>query len=189
MIVLVPHREEWPIEFREIGSRLRTALGERALRIDHIGSTAVPHLAAKDIIDIQITVAAFDPAIEAALRAEGYRRVERISGDHIPPGQSKEPSDWIKWVFVEAPGARETHIHVRLAGRPNQRYPLLFRDYLRAQPSVAEAYAQIKRALAQLHPDNLDAYYRVKDPVCDIIIDAAEAWALAGGWVESQSDC
>lgn len=188
MIVLVPYREEWPIEFGEIGRRLRLMLGASALRIDHIGSTAVPHLAAKDIIDIQVTVASLDPAIETALRAEGYNRVERIAGDHMPAGQSKDPADWSKWVFVEPPGGRETHIHVRIAGRPNQRYPLLFRDYLRTHPSVAEAYGQIKAALARLHPDNLDAYYNVKDPVCDIIVEAAEAWAASSQWAQGPSD-
>jgi GrpB-like predicted nucleotidyltransferase (UPF0157 family) len=62
-------------------------------------------------------------------------------------------------------------------GNPNQRYPLLFRDYLHANPEAAEAYARIKRALARYHADDIDAYYEVKDPVCDLIFQAAELWA------------
>lgn len=177
------------MEFRRIGERLRGALGQQAMRIDHIGSTAVPGLVAKDIIDIQVTALSLDPEIDSALRIAGYRRVERITADHVPPGQSQGPFEWAKWVFVEAPGSRETHVHVRVAGRLNQRYPLLFRDYLRAHPSAAEAYARIKRALARLHPDNPDAYYDVKDPVCDIVVEAAEAWATSTQWIQGPSDC
>ncbi len=68
-------------------------------------------------------------------------------------------------------------MHVRQAGRANQRYALLFRDYLRADPACAAAYGQVKVALARLHPNDQDAYYDVKDPVCDIIMAAAERWA------------
>ncbi len=189
MIVLVPFQDGWPGEFREIGESLRTGLGDRARRIDHIGSTAVQGLAAKDIIDIQITVEGLDPAIASVLGAYGYRRIETILEDHVPPGHSDHDGAWAKWLFVEAPGHREAHIHVRIAGRPNQRYALLFRDYLRAQPPVAEAYGRIKAALARLHPDNSDAYYSVKDPVCDIIVEAAEAWAASTSWVQGPSDC
>lgn len=68
------------------------------------------------------------------------------------------------------------------AGRANWRYALLFRDYLRHSPDTAAAYAQIKVALARLVPDDVDAYYDVKDPVCDLIMDAAESWAARASW-------
>ncbi len=189
MIVLVPYRRQWPVEFDTIGRRLRLALGERAVRIDHIGSTAVPDLPAKDIIDIQVTVRSLEPAVETALVTAGYKRIERITQDHVPPGHSNGAGEWSKWIFMESPGTRETHIHVRRDGQPNQRYSLLFRDYLRAHPTAAEAYARVKAGLARLHPDNLDAYYEVKDPVCDVILEAAEVWASSTGWVPGPSDC
>ena len=63
---------------------------------------------------------------------------------------------------------RRVNLHVRVAGRANQRYPLLFRDYLRANAVAREAYAEVKRELARLHPADVDAYYAIKDPVCDI---------------------
>jgi GrpB-like predicted nucleotidyltransferase (UPF0157 family) len=69
-----------------------------------------------------------------------------------------------------------------VSGRSNFRYALLFRDYLRHSPSAAAAYAHVKIALARLHPDDVDAYYDVKDPVCDLIIGAAERWAAAVAW-------
>ena len=74
------------------------------------------------------------------------------------------------------------NVHVRAAGRPNQRYPLLFRDYLRAHPLAAQAYAQAKKALAAHGPTDWQLYYDVKDPVCDIIMAGAEDWAASLPW-------
>ena len=88
----------------------------------------------------------------------------------------------------ELEGARRTHVHIRASGLPNRRYPLLFRDYLRANRAAAEAYAQIKRALAAQHSDNVDAYYDVKDPVMDLIIQAAELWAERNSWRPPETD-
>jgi len=78
---------------------------------------------------------------------------------------------------------------VRVAGRPNQRYALLFRDYLRAHPGAAQAYAQVKLALAHYHAQDVDAYYAVKDPACYLSIGGAEIWAAATGWEPGATDC
>ena len=155
MIEIVPYHPEWPAEFEAIAAQVRAALGERALRIDHIGSTAVPGLAAKDIIDVQVTVARFTPDLEAAFPALGYLARPDISTDHRPPNADGPDSDWEKRFFeMPAGGQRPTHIHVRIQGRLNQRYPLLFRDYLRSRPAVAAGYAELKRRLAIYHGDN-----------------------------------
>jgi GrpB-like predicted nucleotidyltransferase (UPF0157 family) len=189
LIEIVSYDDRWPEEFRRIGAPLRTALGELALRIDHIGSTAVPGLAAKDVIDVQVTVATLDaPAIESALVPLGYTPWEGIAGDHVPPGYDDHPEDWSKLFFRAPAGQRRTNLHVRQAGRANQRYALLFRNYLRAEPRAAGAYAQIKEALARLHPTDMDAYYDVKDPVCDIIMAAAERWAAQTNYAPHPSD-
>ncbi len=146
MTTLVRYRHEWPAEFERIGRRLRETLGDLALRVDHIGSTAVPGLTAKDVIDIQVTLATLDPAIEVKLRGLGYSRLKRINTDHVPPGQANGAADWAKWLFKPLASERATNLHVRVASRPNQRYPLLSRDHLRTHPAVAEAYAQIKES-------------------------------------------
>ena len=73
-------------------------------------------------------------------------------------------------------------------GRPNQRYPILFRDYLRAHAVASAAYAQIKISLSQRHPDEVEFYYGIKDPLCDIVIDAAEDWARITDWHMGPSD-
>jgi GrpB-like predicted nucleotidyltransferase (UPF0157 family) len=187
MIRIAPYDEDWPNEFAALGRALRQALSSSALRIDHIGSTSVPGLAAKAVIDVQITVAALDPAIREALNAMGYVQRSHIA-DHIPPGAYASPDDWAKWVFKEPSGQRPTNVHARVAGRPNQRLPLLFRDFLRSDQVATEAYERVKIALARLHPDDMDAYTAVKDPVCDLIFEAAEAWAAVTKWVPGPSD-
>jgi GrpB-like predicted nucleotidyltransferase (UPF0157 family) len=80
------------------------------------------------------------------------------------------------------------HIHVRVIGQANQRYPLLFRDYLRSHPYSAQAYATLKRDRALLLPHDSDRYAEVKDAACDLIYFAAEDWALAVGWNAGRPD-
>jgi GrpB-like predicted nucleotidyltransferase (UPF0157 family) len=110
-----------------------------------------------------------------------------VDSDHIPPGES-DPARWRKWYFRQGEGMRATHIHVRLDGLPNQRYPLLFRDYLRAHSQSAEAYARVKQQLARFHADDIDAFCDIKDPVCDLILFAAEEWAESTAWQPGPSD-
>jgi GrpB-like predicted nucleotidyltransferase (UPF0157 family) len=190
LIYIVPYKPIWQEEFRQIGGLLRKYLGDMAIRIDHIGSTAVPGLAAKDIIDIQVTAAELTDKLERALGLAGYQRILSITHDHVPPGGDADPRQWEKWIFKPEPGGRRVNVHVRLPGRQNQRYALLFRDYLRAFPGVALAYGQVKMALAQYHPeDDMEAYYDIKDPACDIIFGGAEFWAGATRWQPGASDC
>ena len=184
-----PYDDLWPEEFIAIASPIRAALGDLALRIDHIGSTSVPGLDAKDIIDIQVTVRELDSdRIAPPLGAIGYSLHPTITRDHLPAGADPAPEEWTKLNFRAPVGQRPTHLHIRQDGRANQRYALLFRDYLRAHPGAAETYAIIKRELIRLNPDDVDAYYAVKDPVCDLIMDAARIWAAATGWEPGPSD-
>jgi GrpB-like predicted nucleotidyltransferase (UPF0157 family) len=187
MVEIVPYKDSWPAEFQEIASVMRRGLGRLALRIDHIGSTAVPGLAAKDVIDIQITVAALDDRVILAMTALGYTQPEGIWRDHCPPTVEGAETEWHKLLFRPPPGQRRTNTHVRMEGRANQRYALLFRDYLRAHPATTSAYAELKRRLAQ-HLADPQTYPEVKDPAVDLIYFAAEAWAEATGWRPGPSD-
>ena len=187
MLEIVPYKMSWPSDFRKLASLLRQGLGDLALRIDHIGSTSVPGLAAKDVIDIQITAAALDQAVLSAMLALGYSQPEGIWGDHHPACTEGPETEWEKWLFNPPPGQRRTHTHVRVLGRANQRYALLFRDYLRAHAATAEAYAELKRRLAQ-HLADPQAYPDVKDPAVDLIYFAAQEWAAAIHWQPGQSD-
>ena len=195
MIELHPYQDCWPQEFVAIGALLRRALGPLALRVDHIGSTSVPGLASKDVIDVQLTVHTFDnfEIIERQLIEVGFVMRPAVISDHRPNDNSPAGSfeydpEWEKRYFRESPGSRRTHIHVRAAGRSNQRYAFLFRDYLRAHPKSARAYEALKFRLAECVGDNHTAYPETKDPVCDLILFAAESWASAIGWTPGPSD-
>ena len=180
--MIQPYSERWPSEFAKVRDLLQEALGEMAERIDHIGSTSVPGLAAKDVIDVQISVPDLgDRRLAAALEELGATSTDIIR-DHVPPGDQSGPSAWEKRYFRSPASWRPIHLHVRETGRSNFRYALLFRDYLRHSPTAAAAYAEIKVALSRLHPYDVDAYYAVKDPVCDLIMDAAEQWATREKW-------
>jgi GrpB-like predicted nucleotidyltransferase (UPF0157 family) len=180
-LVIVPYREQWPAEFAQTRDALSAALGPVAERIAHIGSTAVPGLAAKDIIDVQVGVRDLDdPRLASAFEKLGATATE-IHGDHVPTGHT-DPAGWKKRLYRPPASWRPTNLHVRQVGLANFRYALLFRDYLRHSLPVAAAYAQVKIALARLHPDDPEAYYDVKDPVCDLIMHAAERWATETRW-------
>ena len=180
----MPYDDAWPALASALIGRLRASLGASALRIDHIGSTAISGMAAKDVIDLQVSVADLDAAVQqfdAPLQAEGFRRLP-YERDHVPAGVSDDPTRWAKR-FWSRRGHPDGHVnlHVRLAGSPNERLALLFRDWLRAHPAAVPAYASFKLALAQAVPD-LDAYTEIKDPVVDLLTTVAEPWALEQGW-------
>ena len=161
---IVEYDAAWQAKFGAIGSQLRHELGSAALRIDHIGSTAVPGLPAKDLIDIQITIERLADADEwpnGLLSGSLQRRAGDLD-DHVPPLGSKVRADWEKRYWSDR---QRVHVHVRQAGRANQRYALLFRDFLRADPIAASAYGQLKAALALAVPDDWETYYAVKSPL------------------------
>lgn len=188
MIAIVRYQQMWPEQFTSLGRSLRESLGNLALRIDHIGSTSVPGLPAKDIIDIQVTARALTRKLDEAVGCAGYERLVQIARDHVPSGGPADPEQWSKWFYTQRGTERRVNLHVRVAGRANQRYAVLFRDYLRANASAASAYGQVKVALAAYHGEDVDAYYAIKDPVCDILMAGAEAWAATVGWVAGPSD-
>jgi GrpB-like predicted nucleotidyltransferase (UPF0157 family) len=160
---------------------LRDALGALALRIDHIGSTSVPGLAAKDVVDLQVIVERLtpvEPLIEA-FSAAGYT-LRAVGEDHVPAGWEGPRSAWAKLLFLPREG-RRVHAHVRVAGSPNERYALLFRDYLRAHDSVRDRWAIVKAELAGATATR-DEYAIRKDPLTDELMAGAEAWASATGW-------
>lgn len=182
MIVIHPYDERWPAEFAALRTQLAQALGPRALHIAHIGSTAVPGLAAKDIIDIQVGVQALDPELVTLLVDSGFEYVPRHPVDHLPPGATDPPEQWQKLLFRGLPPRRPCHVHLRPVGHANQRYALLFRDYLRHHPGSRMTIEVIKRELARLHANDVDAYYAVKDPVYDLVWQSARDWAQRSGW-------
>ncbi|NGZ76964.1 GrpB family protein [Saccharibacillus alkalitolerans] len=171
-VTVVPYDEAWREEFREIARRLKEELGGEALRIDHIGSTAVPGLDAKPVIDIQISVRALEPmTYRAGIEAAGY--VHRADNP-----------DLTKRYFREREGAKRTHIHVREAGSWSEQFPLLFRDFLRGHEAFRKLYAEEKRALAARYsqPHERHSYVDGKDPIIWRIMREASKWSQRTGW-------
>jgi dephospho-CoA kinase len=185
---LVPADATWPAQARRIVERLKTASGHHALRVDHIGSTAVPGMAAKDVIDVQITVASLAVAdqISDALTHAGYPRIDRITADEAKPDarstvaefdHTNDPALWQKRIHASADPGRPTHVQVRVDGWPNQQFALLFTDWLTDHPSVQRDYLAAKRA-ARASP----TYAEAKEPWFFDAYRGAWDWADATSW-------
>ncbi|NLR79816.1 GrpB family protein [Chitinophaga eiseniae] len=174
-IEMTPYSSRWPEEFKEIAARLEAVLGNYALAVDHIGSTSVPGMPAKDVIDVQVTVPSLEQPIQPLLEQLGYERKYHLA-DHRPPGRTDlaDPELEKHFYFKQQ---RRINLHVRVAGRFNQRCALLCRDYLHSHPHAAQAYGVIKQELARYFPNNADAYYDIKDPVFDLIMEGAYEWS------------
>ena len=196
LIDVVPYRPSWPDAFRHTASALRAALGDGALRIDHIGSTAVPGLAAKPIIDMQVTVGELAKVADyvRSLQELGFEHRAHINCDRPPDWNTSPREEWNKAYFRRTqPDAIRIHLHVREYGRLNQRYPLLMRDYLRADETARNAYALFKQRLSTAvasvsQPGGTGPYLDLKDPFFDLLAANAEDWAIRAGWSPGASD-
>ena len=176
---MVAYAETWPDKFRTIGRALRSELGNVALRIDHIGSTAVPGLDAKPVIDIQVSVATFEPLSDFRDPLERAGYVYRADNPELT-----------KRYFREQPGSERTHIHVRRAGSFSEQFALLFRDYLRAHDQRAAEYARLKHDLASRYgaPDQRYQYVEAKGPFIWETMRLADEWAQSAGWSAGTTD-
>ncbi|MFI6942640.1 GrpB family protein [Streptomyces sp. NPDC050418] len=184
-VAVVDHRPQWAADYTRLAGVLRDALGDRALAVDHVGSTSVPGLAAKDCIDVQVLVERIDEDAQTALmagigfrcRPEPWNRSEVSSGLHLP-----------KLVFAPPVGARRCNVHLRVAGGAGARFALLFRDYLRADETAREAWGAFKQRLAVSVTDAPD-YGQIKVPATVVLMGAAERWAAAAGWEVAPAWC
>jgi GrpB-like predicted nucleotidyltransferase (UPF0157 family) len=179
-----PYDPAWHGRGVALVDEISVTLGAPALRVEHIGSTAIPGMAAKAIIDLQVSVDDLDRAAAAfdeSLTVLGFAR-RPYDRDHVPAGRPDDPQAWAKRFWARPQAHPEpANLHVRTAGAPNERLALLFRDWFRAHPQAVAAYGQFKLVLAGVVED-IDTYAAVKDPVVDVIIVAAEEWAAATAW-------
>jgi GrpB-like predicted nucleotidyltransferase (UPF0157 family) len=151
---VVPYDPNWPAEFMAEASTIRSALGETAVAVHHIGSTSIPGIFAKPVIDILLEV-------EDILRLEadstrladlGYQAM----GEFGIPGR--------RYFRKESPiGVRTHHVHAFTAGSPALERHLAFRDYMIAHPAIAQSYSSLKQRLAAAHPDDIESYMDGKD--------------------------
>ncbi|WP_328471681.1 GrpB family protein [Actinoplanes sp. NBC_00393] len=181
---IVPYEQDWGRQGIELAAELQEALAPLALRVEHIGSTSIPGMAAKPVFDLQVSVAGLEAAAAAfdgPLAGLGFSRLP-YEQDHVPAGCDDAPQLWAKRYWNRRrPGLAEVNLHCRLAGSPNERLALLFRDWFRAHPHAVPAYARFKEVLAAAVGD-LGVYTDVKDPVVDLVVAVAEEWAATTGW-------
>ena len=158
-IVVLPYDEKWKQAFLDIKSELAPALGSLALSIEHVGSTSVPRLAAKPIIDIDVVVRKTD--VEAAIRA-----LATIGYEHEGNG-GIEGREMFKYSGKEH--LMEHHLYMCPEDSRELKRHVLFRDYLRAHPDAVQAYSQIKKEAAELYPHDIDSYINHKGTVIEKI--------------------
>jgi dephospho-CoA kinase len=181
--LLVPPRPGWPADARRLAARVSTAVG--GARVDHIGSTAIPGMPAKDVIDLQLTVDSWAQADEwaAALAAAGF---PRPAGDwwDTPHPADDDPARWRKRLHANADPGRSLNLHVRMRDWPNWRYALLLRDWVTADRAAFEEYRMVKEGAAGRFAGDPDAsrYAEAKEPWLAAAYPRATAWAAATGW-------
>jgi GrpB-like predicted nucleotidyltransferase (UPF0157 family) len=136
-VVVVAYDDRWPAQYELVAARIRGALGDRVVRLDHVGSTSVPGLAAKPIIDVNLVVAdsGDEPAYLPDLEAAGFTlRIREPEWEEHRVLGAEDPATNL---HVYSPGSRET-------GRV-----VMFRDWLRTHPDDRAAYATLKTVLAR----------------------------------------
>jgi GrpB-like predicted nucleotidyltransferase (UPF0157 family) len=164
IVRLLPHQPVWKTLFAAEAERIRDALGERVLAIEHVGSTAVAGLPAKPIIDLMVGIADIDDSDKEIRTLEeiGYER--RPNGDL--PGRL--------YLVLGSAEMRRFHLSLSEPGSDFWRGHLLFRDSLRADPAVAAAYARLKRELAARYPDDRLSYTAGKEEFIAGVLAMAE---------------
>lgn len=170
----------WPAAAERLLDRIELVLGDLVLTADHIGSTSVPGLIAKDVIDLQVGVRSLAEvdtlAVVKALQDKGFPR-----GNGAHHDNSKDGNHWPKVFFGSSDPGQVTHLHVREVGSPGWRWALLFRDWMRAVPQAREEYAARKLELAASGLTTSE-YADAKEPWFDAVSARAEAWAAETGW-------
>ena len=166
-IVIVDYDPRWPLRFEAARTAITRAVGGLLVSIEHVGSTAVPGLAAKPIIDIMPGIRRFEDGYEcvAPLEALGYE----YRGEYGFPG---------RYYFVkdDDEGKREQQLHMLVAGSDPWTRHILFRDLLRANPHEAEQYARLKRSLAERYRHDREAYAEAKTTFIEGALERAKAW-------------
>lgn len=169
-IHIVPYDSTWPETYELMRGRLAEALGPIALRIEHVGSTAVPGLPAKPVVDIQVSVRDVedDDAYRRPIESLGFqlRWIETGHRYFRPP--PRLPRTW--------------QVHVCRMGSEWERVHLLFRDFLRVHAGEAAEYGRLKMRLAGMYATDRIRYTDEKGPFIDAALAAAEVWAADTGW-------
>lgn len=154
-VTVEEYNPQWPVDFSRICEELQAALGKLAIRIEHVGSTSVPGMAAKPIIDLDVVIGQEVPlkAVISCLQAMGYCH----EGDLGIPGRDA-------FGYEGKTHLRKHHLYVCREDSQELRRHVVFRDYLRTHPQAAQQYAAVKREGASCYPNSVDDYIAHKTP-------------------------
>ncbi|MEP6560964.1 MAG: dephospho-CoA kinase, partial [Nakamurella sp.] len=181
--VLVAYQPRWAADGARTAARVSRA--SAGARVDHIGSTAVPGMAAKNVLDLQLTVPSLQVADELAgqLAAAGFPRLPGFDNDEPHPPDD-DPEHWHKRLHANSDPGQSINLHVRVKGLPNWCWALLFRDWLRTDPEIAAEYLASKRSAAGKHgaDDSMAGYAEAKEPWIAGVYQRGLAWAERTGW-------
>jgi dephospho-CoA kinase len=195
-LALVPYDDAWPSAASRLIARItvslrRAGLAEPAMDVTHIGSTSVPGLLAKDVIDLQIGVPrladADAPEFVKVLAGIGFPRSEGNNHD-TAHGWAPHRASWAKRFHGSSDPGRVAHVHVREHGSAGWEAALLFRDWLAANGAERDEYADLKVSLARVQEDSqstgtaTDDYTLAKEPWIDSALERARIWARHTGW-------
>jgi dephospho-CoA kinase len=191
---LVAYDDSWPSTAKRLIGRITlalmgTGLDQEGVEVEHIGSTSVPGLTAKDVIDIQVGVRRLSdadaPQFVKALADKGFPRAEGKDGNNHDQDTvhswAPDPSSWDKRFHGSSDPGRIAHVHVRERGSAGWETSLLFRDWLVGNASARDEYADLKRALAQTERTTT-AYTLAKEPWFAGALERARVWARHTGW-------
>jgi GrpB-like predicted nucleotidyltransferase (UPF0157 family) len=168
-VIVVPHDPNWQVAFEAESQQVGVALGETVTAIHHIGSTAIPGIDAKPILDLLVEVEDLSPVDErnSAMAALGYEAM----GEYGIPDR--------RFFLKNSPnGTRTHHVHTFETGSAQVQRHLAFRDYLISHPEVAQQYSALKRRLAAEYPADISAYMDGKHGFIQAIDRQAAQWRL-----------
>ena len=165
LVTVVEYDPRWPERYEREEERLLDAIGGRVERIEHVGSTAVPGLAAKPIVDVTATLADWDQA------GECVGPVESLGYEYFPESAERDP----EWRYFErrSDDGQAFNLHLRPSRSDHLERNLRLRDYLREHPEAAREYEEIKREAAAEHPDDIEAYSEAKTDFIESVLEAA----------------
>ena len=165
-IEVVPHNPNWKKKFNGEARVIKSIFNEEIIAVHHIGSTAIPEISAKPIIDILVEVHNID-------KIDGYN-TKMIEKGYIPKG---EYGILGRRFFIKGSEEFRTfHVHIFEEENPEIRRLLNFRNYMIAHPKEAQKYSQLKESLAQEYPENVKSYIDGKDAFIKKIDEKAKDW-------------
>jgi GrpB-like predicted nucleotidyltransferase (UPF0157 family) len=165
-VLVLPYNPAWTQQFEVEGGVLRAIFGNEALAIHHIGSTSIPGMSAKPIIDVLVEVR------EIAI-------IDRLNEKMSESGYTPKGENGITGRRYFVKGSEDlhvSHVHCFQSGHWQIERCLTFRDYLMDHPGDAQSYSRLKEFLAEQFPENIDAYVEGKEPFCEKINAKARSW-------------